>query len=77
MAAILRLTIPVSGRWKASKAEMEAEYAKELAQAKSIHQQRVARIRRQWEKEQKARIHAQRPFASLVSTRAANVAGAA
>lgn len=43
--------------WKASKAELEAGYAKELAEAKSSHQQRVARLRRQWEKEQKACAH--------------------
>ncbi len=40
-------------RWKATKAELEAGYASELAEAKATHQQHVARLRRQWEKEQK------------------------
>ncbi|KAL0041510.1 hypothetical protein WJX79_005750 [Trebouxia sp. C0005] len=40
-------------RWKATKADLEAAYANELSEAKGSHQQHVARIRRQWEKEQK------------------------
>lgn len=40
-------------RWKVSKTELEAAYASELAEARTSHQQRVARLRRQWEKEQK------------------------
>ncbi len=40
-------------RWKATKADLEAAYAGELSEAKGSHQQHVARIRRQWEKEQK------------------------
>ncbi|KAL0042270.1 hypothetical protein WJX77_008145 [Trebouxia sp. C0004] len=40
-------------RWKATKADLEAAYANELSEARASHQQHVARIRRQWEKEQK------------------------
>lgn len=39
--------------WKAIKADLEAAYTNEMSEAKGSHQQHVARIRRQWEKEQK------------------------
>ena len=40
-------------RWKADKAELEAEYASDLAEAKKAHQEKVVKAKKQWEREQK------------------------
>lgn len=42
-------------RWKAEKARLEAEYADELAEAKKVHQEKVVKAKKQWEKEQKVK----------------------